>query len=614
MTAPSPRLFRRSPGFGLAIVIALATCLFFPGLGRLPLIEPDEGRNAEVAREMLATQDWLVPHFDGLPYLDKPAAFFWVVAGSFRLFGLSEWAARLPAALCGVGTCCLVWLLARRLFDHGTALRAGIIWSTSPLAFALARIAGLDMMLTLLVTLAMVCFVLVEASGYQRPGLQALMFLFMGLATMTKGPVGFLLPLLSIAAYLALRGELHRLKRLRWGVGALVFFIATLPWFIAVSIRHPDFPRYAFWNESLLRFATGGHLRRRAGPLYYVPVYLAGFLPWSFFLAFAAWRRLEYWRALRGNPRLALLASWSGVIFLFFSISRSKLPGYFLPCTVPLSVMLARVWSETSQGGAGARRPDWVTAGFAALAGLGLLVAVAGQAFRFHSAQQLVSSKLPDQLVAYLTPHLVYTGLILAGLGVLGRTLLGPGRRTAPLAFALAAATTPLLALRWMKPLAIYAETFSSRPLAITILHSPPSSFPVYGYYYFRTGLPFYLRRNVGLVTSAGVETTSNYVVSQFTRLHASRLNPPVGGGAGETLPLPVLINDQEFVGILHQPAARLLLLVRNDHVQALMQEAGNLQPLWTAWQYSVWEYEAEAAKPHDRRLGADRPPLAMRH
>ena len=121
-------------------MLAAAACLFFARLGSLALVEPDEGRNAEVAREMLASGDWLTPHFDTLPYLDKPALLFWLVAGSFRVWGLSEWAARFPSALAAMATAFLGWLLARRMFGGRVALRAGLVWATSPLVIAFARL------------------------------------------------------------------------------------------------------------------------------------------------------------------------------------------------------------------------------------------------------------------------------------------------------------------------------------------------------------------------------------------------------------------------------------------------------------------------------------------
>jgi 4-amino-4-deoxy-L-arabinose transferase-like glycosyltransferase len=122
--SPKPSTF---PYRDLLILLALATCLFFVALGRLPLMEPDEGRNAEVAREMLVSGDWITPHFNSLAYMDKPAVYFWLVAASFRVAGVSEYAARMPSALMALGTLILTWLMARKMFGREAGLRAGIV-------------------------------------------------------------------------------------------------------------------------------------------------------------------------------------------------------------------------------------------------------------------------------------------------------------------------------------------------------------------------------------------------------------------------------------------------------------------------------------------------------
>ncbi|MGB7591838.1 MAG: glycosyltransferase family 39 protein, partial [Terriglobia bacterium] len=195
---PARMLRRARIASGLKLVLplllffVLAGCLFFAGLGSLPLLEPDEGRNAEVAREMLASGDWLTPHYNALPYLDKPVVFFWLVASSFKVAGLHEWSARAPSALMGLCLLLLSWFLTRRMFGDSTAVRAGVIIATAPLAMVFSRLVIFDMTLAFLITLAMASFWFAEAAEFRRPGLDILMFLAMGLATITKGPVGFL--------------------------------------------------------------------------------------------------------------------------------------------------------------------------------------------------------------------------------------------------------------------------------------------------------------------------------------------------------------------------------------------------------------------------------------
>jgi len=566
--------------------------LFFAGLGRLPLLEPDEGRNAEVAREMLASGDLITPHFNSLPYLDKPAVYFWMVAGSFRLFGITEWAARFPSALMALGTMLLTWFLARRMFGDFTGLRAAIILATTPLAIAYARSVIFDMTLAFLVTVAMTSFWFAEESGYRRPWLEVLLFTAMGLAAITKGPVGFLLPLLSILLFQALRGRFRELKRLHWGWGVLVFLAAALPWFIAVSVRNPEFPRYALWQESLQRFATGS-TRRGGNLLYYIPVYLLGFFPWSFFLFFAAVNRWKRWRALRDEAHkpILFLLSWATLIFVFFSISQSKLPGYFLPATVPLAILIAQFWGEVGREDAG-RRPYWLTAGFAVLVVLGLLVAAAPQVFRFPSVEIALTEKIPPRVVGLLKPSLFYSGLILIALGIIGRNLATrrTGKTLAVGSLVLVALTVPLLLMRWLAPLESFAATSSSRQLARTILESPVKDLPLYGYYCFRPGLAFYLQRPVGLVTADASELTSNYISARLVDLRRQSANSALPGAPP---PSELLWDANDLRERARYSPRPMLVMVRNRDARKLSQTVPEMEPLWNDWEFSVWEIPA---------------------
>jgi 4-amino-4-deoxy-L-arabinose transferase-like glycosyltransferase len=615
---PARMLRRARIASGLKLVLplllffVLAGCLFFAGLGSLPLLEPDEGRNAEVAREMLASGDWLTPHYNALPYLDKPVVFFWLVASSFKVAGLHEWSARAPSALMGLCLLLLSWFLTRRMFGDSTAVRAGVIIATAPLAMVFSRLVIFDMTLAFLITLAMASFWFAEAAEFRRPGLDILMFLAMGLATITKGPVGFLLPLLSVIAYQALRGKLRELKHLRWGLGCAVFLAAVLPWFISVSIRYPDFPRYALLEESLARF-SGGLVHRKGGPLYYFPVFLAGFFPWSIALLWAGWSQHKRWREIRleQNRSTLFLLTWSVVIFVFFSLSQSKLPGYFLPAIVPLGILMAKTWDDVGSN-ASIRSPDWLTAGFASLLGVGLIVAASSQLAIFSSAHSHMAQTVHPAVFAMLKPSILYTGLILAALAIVGRNVAARarGRSLSLAAFVLLALTTPMLLARWIAPLKAYADTNSSRRLASTLLSSPERALPIYGYYYFRTSLPFYLRRPVGLVTSSGNELTCNYLASRIREIRQAS-PPELGSGAlprtfKDLDPLPLdqrgLLDILEFIGLVRSSPQPRLILVRNTHVSMLAHEVDRFEPLWTGWDYSVWKIPGEKSEARSQK------------
>jgi len=575
----------------ICLLVLAAAFFFFAGLGRLPLLEPDEGRNAEVGREMLVTGDWVTPHFNGFTYLDKPAVFFWMVAASLKVFGITEGAARLPSAVMGLATMLLIFFLARRVFGSTAGLRAGVVFAATPLVMVLAREVIFDMTLTFLVTVAMAAFWLAEESDFQRPWCDVLMFAAMGVAIITKGFVGVLIPLPAILIYEVVRGRWREFLRLRWGWGLLALLSAALPWFIAVSVRNPDFPRYALWNESLKRFATGSS-HRGGGIFYYLPVFFGGFLPWSLFLVMAAWNRLRRWRELRQEPNrpILFLLCWAVWVFLFFSLSHSKLPAYFLPAIVPLSILTGLIWRDVGREGQ-SRPPDWLTAGFALVLGLGVIVAAVSHSWLYNMLQPRLAKRVHPDLLGLIQPSLLYTGLILAALGFLGRRLAAQARgRTAAVAtLTLAVLMVPSLALRWYPPLRLLAETNSSRRLAATILASPQRAAPIYGYYYFRGSLPFYLRRPVGLLSIEWGEMTSNYQVAHQAD---ARRRGDVQPGKGW------LVSPPEFRALTRSNSQPILVLIPNRLVPDLWRTVGRIEPRWSDPDYSVWEIPPVNASP----------------
>ena len=574
----------------LGLLLALAAVLFCAGFGRLPLVEPDEGRNAEVAREMLVSGDWITPHYNSLAYLDKPAVFFWMVASSMKVFGVSETAARLPSALMGLATVLLVWFLARRMFGEGAAWRSGLIFAACPLAFVLAREVIFDMTLTFLVTLALTAFWLAGEAAPRRGWLSALMFAAMGVAVITKGFVGILIPLGAVFAYIFLAKTGWRRWPPHTGRGILLLLAIALPWFIAVSIRNPDFPRYAFWNESLKRFATGAS-RRGGGYFYYLPVLLGGFFPWSLFLLMAAWNYARRWRELRQDAArpLVFLLCWAAWVVAFFTVSHSKLPTYFLPAIVPLSIVMGRLWQEVGQD-ASVRAPDWLTAGFALLLGIGVLVAAASQSWIFVLFQPRLARVLERSVLTLVPPSLLYTGLILVGLGYLGRRFASQRGAVAGLTtLVLVAAVLPMLVLRWYGPLRLYVEDHSSRRIAATILASPERDAPTIGYYYFRTGLPFYLRRPVRLLSAGWGEMTSNYQIA-----HQATARRELGSAAGQG----VLLSLPEFLAATRSNPQPILVMVPDPLVADLWHNVGRLEPEWSQSNFSVWEIPPAPAAP----------------
>jgi len=494
-----------------AIAVAVLCCL--ARLGTLPLIQPDEGRNAEVAREMDARGAWLVPTYDGLPYLDKPAFYFRLVGLSMAALGANETAARLPGALAALGVLALVYGFARRSYGERAAAFAVLVVGTTPLVIAFARIVIFDMLLALFVIAAVFAgYVAEEKEGAARRRWYLLGAACAGIGTLVKGPVGFLLPALVLAAFHILDRRAAAIRRLLAPLNILVFLAIVLPWFLGVAHQRPDFPYYGLVEESLHRF-TSPQFHRSAPFWYYVPVIAGVFLPWSILLpesAVAAWRaRVRWSRADR------LLVAWVLVAVLFFSISQSKLPGYVLTAVVALGMLVARVLDLACEHPEGRAR-RLVIRGAIALA-----VIAAGSAVLLALALK-VEGGLPALLhlrggdIQRLGPA---TGPLFRVLAILAlAAALAGWRRDVRIASA-AFALPPLLLLTIAFGGArAYAEASSARQLALRLPALPPAT-EVACLQCLPNGLPFYLRRTVTIITRDGSETTSNYVVFMLKRV-----------------------------------------------------------------------------------------------
>jgi len=319
---------------------SVALALLFYRLGGAPLFDPDEGRNAEKAREILALNDWITPHENFHAVLDKPMFFYWTIALSYKAFGVSEWAARFPSFVAALGCLMVVYFFARRHWGYWTALWSPLILFTNIEFFALARTVILDMSLTFLITLALCAFYdAAHAEQARRRQIACLvMYLALGAALLIKGLIGVVLPGMVIFFYLAFSRQWAILKKIYLLPGALVVALMALPWYLQVEARHAGYLRYFFWDEHIGRFTTTA-FRRTAPWYYFFVVIVVGFLPWSTFLPAVA-RKL--WRE-RLDDRSLFLLLWALLPLIFFSVSKSKLPHYILPIFPALAILTGAV-------------------------------------------------------------------------------------------------------------------------------------------------------------------------------------------------------------------------------------------------------------------------------
>lgn len=331
------RHYRRYIAWFLVIAAAF---LYLAHIGSYHLIELDEGRYHRIPMEMVLSGDYITPHFNYMPYFEKPIFQYWVTALGMKLFGIHEFTGRILPALTGLGNVFLAFWLARVMYNRRTAIMAAVILATTALQLIVSSIGVLDMALTFFIDACIVSFYLFERTKSKKYLL--LYYAAMGFGMLTKGLIAIIFPFGIIFWYLLLTRRLKLLLSFVYLPGIALFFVIALPWYYLVCQRNPDFFYFFFIREHFLRFATKMH--ERFHPWYYfVPVLLAGLMPWTGFLLTFFSKRGIFRRpgTLRHKQNLILLGLWAGLIYVFYSISDSKLPTYILPCWLPLSVLLA---------------------------------------------------------------------------------------------------------------------------------------------------------------------------------------------------------------------------------------------------------------------------------
>jgi 4-amino-4-deoxy-L-arabinose transferase-like glycosyltransferase len=327
----------------LKCALIASVAILFLNLGHRALWDPDEGRYAEMAREILVLHDWVSPHLNYLLYFEKPMMYIWLVAISFKTFGISEWAAHLVSLISALGGVFLIGLMARKLWGY----RAGLVASLSLLSsleyFFLASAVDINMTLTLFITSAMVFFWFGHMEN--KPLYFTISWASMALATLTKGPIGIILPLGAISLYIILSRQYALIKEARPIPGILIFLAISLPWYIIVSMRNPDFLSFFFVKQNLLRYAASHEHNQ---PLYYFPlVILVGVIPWTFMLPSAIkgiWHR-------KMPMEIIYILTWFLLILLFFTPSQSKLVSYVLPSFPPFSLIMGYTLKDIRTNG-----------------------------------------------------------------------------------------------------------------------------------------------------------------------------------------------------------------------------------------------------------------------
>jgi 4-amino-4-deoxy-L-arabinose transferase-like glycosyltransferase len=321
----------------LCVLFFIAAGFMLLFLGSHALITPDEARYTEVAREMLASGDYITPTVNGVAFLDKPPLFYWLQASSLKLFGISEWSIRLWPALFGVFGGLFTYIAGRMLYCRRTAWLSAMVLLTSPLYFGAAHYVNMDLEVAIWVSAALFSF-LIALTTTNRQAMWWMMGCgFVGLAVLTKGLLGIAFPGLILGIWLYLRRQKIPISLLAWGAGLITLMV--LPWMILAQRANPDFFHYFFVVQQFSRFVEKSF--NNVMPIwFYGPVVLVGFLPWTLFLVQAIKQQI---RTLQDHTKKGIalfLLIWPFVIFIFFSIPSSKIVGYILPVIPPLALMV----------------------------------------------------------------------------------------------------------------------------------------------------------------------------------------------------------------------------------------------------------------------------------
>ena len=496
----------------LALLALVALAVAVDGLQRR-LANPDEGRYSEISREMALSGDWVTPRLDGIKYFEKPPLQYWATAAAFEAFGQSAWSARLWTALTGFLGVLFTAFAAARLFGAEAGRAAGLILGGCLMWVFMGHASSLDMGVSFFLSLAVGAFALAQRSG-APPGSRQRWMLFgwaaCALAMLSKGLIGVVLPAGAVAVYVLWQRDWRLLARLELGAGLALFLVIAAPWFILVSLKNHEFARFFFIHEHFERFLNKGHGRYQPW-WYFLPLLALGLVPWTLALPGALASAARRRPLLAFNPQRFLLA-WSVLVFVFFSVSDSKLFGYILPIFPALAMLLG----------------DWLPRiGTRALAWLCATAALGGAALAALTplATQRLSGNLPPELVAGFARWMTVAAVAIVAAGVIATVSAMRIRKGAAIAWLAIGglAFTQLLLVGYQS----LAPVYSSRQLVQGIQPALEAAKRVYFVELFDHSFLFYSKRTAIMVgdkdeldTSLTWEPGRNYLptVEAFSR------------------------------------------------------------------------------------------------
>ncbi|MHB1948829.1 MAG: glycosyltransferase family 39 protein [Gammaproteobacteria bacterium] len=484
------------------ISLTILLSLFYAvWIGSYALFTPDEGRYSEVAREMIVTGDYITPRLNGVVFLDKPILYYWLQACAMKLFGVKEWALRFWPALAGILGCLITYITGHLLFNRRTGIISALILATSPLYYGAAHYANLDLEVATLVGNSLLCFIAgMQVENQKLKNILLICaYVFAGLAALTKGLIGIAFPAMIIGAWILALNRWDTLKKMRLVSGLLIFTAIALPWYVLVQKANPEFFEFFFMKQQISRFLTTDHFNNRTPGWFYIPIVLAGAFPWCIFLIQALVQQTKtVLRNRKDHPVELFLLLWFFLIFIFFSIPKSKTVGYILPIFPALALLtghyLSNRWDDVKSKG--------IKTGI--LTFIALCLGIIGACI---ALPQIKSFELEVQLIPYMRICIVL--FFVSGLA----TILLYKKKLPQLFTIIAMTAVSFLLLVAASAVAINQKTI--KPLAVVIKpHLQPNDEVVAFYKYFQD-LPIYLERRITIVadwTATDIPLKDNWV------------------------------------------------------------------------------------------------------
>ncbi len=479
-----------------AIIFAV---VWFANLDVRKLQHPDEGRYAEIAREMVATGDWVTPRLNGIKYFEKPPLQYWLTAASFEAFELDEWTARLPSAIAGFLTILVVGYVGRVIASPTVGVYAALALAGCVWPFGIAHMVTLDALLTFWLALALGGFLLAQhwRDVPAQRGAMLVAWVALAAGVMTKGLVALVIPFSTLAIHTLVTRDRTPWTRLHVFPGLLLFIALAAPWFIIVSSRNPEFARFFFIHEHFERFLTTEH-RRTGAWWYFLPLLALGLLPWTGVLLWGlrrAWQAPAVPAGAFAWVRFCLI--WCAFVLAFFSASGSKLPSYILPI-FPAAALVLGIIIE--------RMPPRVLAGFAALIACTTIALWGASIVGWgRIAAAFASTRTPRSLLDALGPWLMIAlGVASVGYVIAWLVLRRETTRSRSAGVVALSMATMLTMQAVYTGSDVFRATRSAFPLvtALENASNPPydPSAPFFQVRMYDQTLPFYLERTTTLV------------------------------------------------------------------------------------------------------------------